>query len=227
MSENNLQLDFTLPGAIPPDPLEEVWQIVAETQTKMQILEALLEKEQVKDITGWKLLAMFYLATQRINNLTKIEKLYQKITGTSLSASLKQEYTSWFSGKTTSELIIFEIPKKITAEALPDSMVIRHRCNTFGQVLLNFSKVQEIDNDGLKKLAKFFSTITQGCSNLKLKQIDHFIICLQNKAEASTGTHLIWEVLFAYERLRNNKEAFEEKAIKFAILFGVSPPSWE
>lgn len=69
--------------------------------------------------------------------------------------------------------------------------------------------------------------MAQESIKLELKQIDHFIARLQNKAEASTNTRAIWDVLFAYERLQDNRKAFEEKAIQFAILYGISPPSWE
>jgi len=227
MSADNLLLDFTSPGAIPPDPVEEIRRIISEIQTKMQALEALLENEQVKDVAGWKLLAMFYLATDQANDLAKIEKRYKHITGTSLSAGLEQKYVRWFNRETAGNPVVFEMPRKITAETLPDSIIIQHnRCSPYS-ILLDFSNVQEIDNDGLKKLARLFSSITQEKNKLILKQIDRFITCLKNKAEASTGARLVWDVLFAYERFQNNQEAFEENAIKFAILYGISPPSWE
>ncbi|SFU48722.1 hypothetical protein SAMN05216339_10313 [Nitrosomonas eutropha] len=227
MSANNLLLDFTSPGAIPPDPVEEIRRIVNETQIKMQVLESLLENEQVEDVAGWQLLAMFYLATDQVNDLAKIERLYKNITGVSLSANLKQKYTQWFNKEAASNPIIFEIPKKITAETLPVGMIIQRSRSSPGDILLDFSNVQEIDNNGLRKLARLFSSMTQESIKLELKQIDHFIDCLQNKAEASTGTRAIWDVLFAYERLQDNRKAFEEKAIQFAILYGISPPSWE
>lgn len=227
MSADNLLLDFTSPGAIPPDPVEEIRRIVNETQIKMQALESLLENEQVEDVAGWKLLAMFYLATDRVNDLAKIERLYKNIAGVSLSAGLKQKYTRWFNEEAASNPIVFEIPKKITAETLPANMIIQCSRSSPGDILLDFSNVQEIDNDGLRKLAKLFSSMAQESIKLELKQIDHFIARLQNKAEASTNTRAIWDVLFAYERLQDNRKAFEEKAIQFAILYGISPPSWE
>lgn len=168
---------------------------------------------------------MFYLATNRINDLANIEKQYKSIAGTSLSAGLKQKYARWFNGEAASSPVIFEIPEKITAEALPDSMITRHSHNA--PVLLDFSNAQEINNDGLRKLAKLFSSMTQADTRLELKQIDHFISRLQNKAETNTGTRAIWDVLFAYERFRDDRDAFEEKAIRFAVLYGISPPSWE
>lgn len=228
MSANDMLLDFTSPGAIPPDPVEETRRVVNEIQTKMQALEALLENEQVKDVAGWKLLAMFYLATDRTNDLAKIEKQYKSITGSSLSAGLEQKYAKWLNrGAAINTPVVFEIPQKITAETLPDSVIIQHNDSAPYSILLDFSKVQEIDNEGLKKLAKLFSSLIQKKNKPELKQIDRFITCLQNKAEANTGTRLIWDVLFAYARFRNNRETFEESAIKFATLYGISPPSWE
>lgn len=156
MSADNLLLDFTSPGAIPPDPVEEIRRIVNETQIKMQALESLLENEQVEDVAGWKLLAMFYLATDRVNDLAKIERLYKNIAGVSLSAGLKQKYTRWFNEEAASNPIVFEIPKKITAETLPANMIIQCSRSSPGDILLDFSNVQEIDNDGLRKLAKLF-----------------------------------------------------------------------
>ncbi len=224
MCANNLLLDFTSPGAIPPDPVEEFRRIVEEIQTKMQALEVLLENEQVKDTTGWKLLAMFYLATNQANDLAKIERQYNNMTGTSLFAGLD---THWFNTGTVNKPVIFEMPRKITAETLPDNIIIQHSHGSPSGILLDFSNVQEIDNEGLKKLTKLFSSATQEKNKLEFKQIDRFITCLQNKAKTNTGNRLLWDVLFAYERFRNNREAFEENAIKFATLYGISPPSWE
>ncbi|MCE7916367.1 MAG: hypothetical protein DYH16_02195 [Nitrosomonas sp. PRO5] len=227
MSADNLLLDFTSPGAIPPDPAEVVRRVVDETQTTMRALESLLENERIEDMTGWRLLAMFYLATDRLNDLAKIEKQYKNITGVSLSADLKQKYPQWFNGEAASDPVVFEIPKKITAVALPDSIIIQRGQCSPGGILLDFSQVQEIDNDGLKKLAQLFSSLAQENTRPGLRQADRFITCLQHKAETGTGTRAIWDVLFAYERFRDDREAFEEKAIKFAVLYGISPPSWE
>ena len=227
MSADDLLLDFTSPGAIPPDPVEVVRRMVDETQTMMQMLESLLENERVEDMTGWKLLAMFYLATDRINDLAKIEKQYKSITGASLSADLRQKHARWFSNAAANSPVVFEIPKRITAAALPDSIIFQCGQCSPDDVLLDFSQVQEIDNDGLKKLAQLFSSLAQENTRPRLKQADRFIACLQNMMEAGTGTHAIWDVLFAYERFRGDREAFEEKAIKFAVVFGISPPSWE
>jgi hypothetical protein len=69
VSTNNLVLDFTSPGAIPPDPADVIRQVISETQATIRTLESLLETEQVEDATGWKLLALYYLATDRINDL--------------------------------------------------------------------------------------------------------------------------------------------------------------
>lgn len=170
---------------------------------------------------------MFYLATDRLNDLAKIEKQYKNITGVSLSADLKQKYPQWFNGEAASDPVVFEIPKKITAVALPDSIIIQRGQCSPGGILLDFSQVQEIDNDGLKKLAQLFSSLAQENTRPGLRQADRFITCLQHKAETGTGTRAIWDVLFAYERFRGDREAFEEKAIKFAVLYGISPPSWE
>ncbi|WP_300086728.1 hypothetical protein [uncultured Nitrosomonas sp.] len=228
MNANNQLLDFTSPGAIPPDPAEVVQRVVDETRSSIQTLESLLGNERVENETGWKLLAMFYLATGRINDLAKIEEQYKSITGISLSADLKKNYTQWFNDKTTGDPVIFEIPRKITATSLPDNIAIEHGLISADSVLLDFSRVQEIDNEGLKKLAIFFSALAKAGIKPELKQVDRFIGCLQHKAEkGGEGTCALWDVLFAYEQFRDNREAFEEKAIKFAVLYGISPPSWE
>ncbi|MCC6917137.1 hypothetical protein [Nitrosomonas sp.] len=228
MSANNLLLDFTSPGSIPPDPAEAVQRAINETQVTMQALASLLENDQIENTTAWKLLAIFYLATDRVNDLARIEKQYKSITGRSLSAGLRQKCARWFNGETISNPILFEIPKKITAAALPDNIIQRGQ-HSPDNVLLDFSQVQEIDNEGLKKLAALFSSLAQENVKPRLRQADRFIACLQNKAEKNTekNTQAIWDVLFAYERFCNNRDAFEEKAIRFATLYGISPPSWE
>lgn len=226
MSTNDLVLDFTSPGTIPPDPTEVVKRVIDETRTTMQTLETLLETEQIEDTTGWKLLAMFYLATGRMGNLTKIEDQYRNLFGTSLFADLKQGYPQWCE-ETVSSPVRFEVPRKITAAALPDIAMIQDACHSPGGALLDFSRVQEIDSDGLRKLAEFFSSLSQSSVKPQIQQAERFIAYLENEAESHTGTCAIWEVLFAYERFCNNREAFEDRAIRFAVCYGISPPSWE
>jgi hypothetical protein len=225
MSTNNLVLDFTSPGAIPPDPADVIRQVISETQATIRTLESLLETEQVEDATGWKLLALYYLATDRISDLTKIENQYTNIFGTSLFADLRHKYPQWCG--TASNLTRFEMPKKITSATFPDSLMIQDACHTVGGALLDFSQVQEVDNHGLAKLADLFSSFLQDSYKPQVQHLDHFITCLEKKANSSAGARAIWEVLFAYERFRNDREAFEEKAIRFAICYGISPPSWE
>lgn len=227
MSTNNLLLDFTSPGAIPPDSAETVQRVIDEAQVIMQTLASLLKNEQVEDAAAWRLLAMFYLVTDRINDLTKIEQQYTSITGLSLSTDLRQKYAKWSNGEATIDPIVFEIPKKITAAALPDSIIIQCGQSSPGGVLLDFSQVQEIDSEGLKKLAKLFSSLARKNPKPVLRQVERFITGLQNKAEKNTRIQAIWDVLFAYERFRDDRGAFEEKAIRFATLYGISPPSWE
>lgn len=124
---------------------------------------------------------MFYLATDRLNDLAKIEKQYKSITGVSLSADLKQKYPQWFNGEAVSHPVVFEIPKKITAAALPDSIIIQRGQCSPGGILLDFSQVQEIDNDGLKKLAQLFSSLAQENTRPKLRQADRFITCCRTR----------------------------------------------
>jgi hypothetical protein len=37
----------------------------------------------------------------------------------------------------------------------------------------------------------------------------------------------MWDVLFSYQMLTGDEKAFDELAVRFALKFGVSPPSFE
>lgn len=227
MTTNDLLLDFTSPGAIPPDPAEVIRQMIDETQTTMQKLEVLLTTERIGDMTAWRLLAMFYLATARISDLAKIENQYQEISGISLLENMKLGYFHEPNRENVSSPVIFELPKKITADTLPDNATIQDACHSPSGALLDFTRVHQADNNGLKKLAELFSFFLRKNIKPKIRQISHFIASLQSEAEKGVGTRPVWEVLFAWERFRNDREAFEERAIRFAIRYEISPPSWE
>lgn len=229
MNIDNMLLDFTSPGAIPPDPTELAGQAINSAQTAIHTLEQLLETERIEDTAGWRLLAMFYLTNGRTHDLAKIEKRYQALFGKSLSADLKKKYALWFKESPGSEAVTFaiEMPVKITAATLPDNEIIRRECRSSGGVVVDFSQVQEIDTEGLRKLGSFFSVLANENTKPVLKQVDRFMMCLQKKAEEQTGMHSMWDVLFAYDRFREDKDAFDERAIRFAVHYGISPPSWE
>ncbi|MDT8364105.1 MAG: hypothetical protein RQ714_05575 [Nitrosomonas sp.] len=221
---HNQALDFTSPGAIPPDPSDVIRRIMGETTVTIHTLEALLENEQVEDPAGWKLLAMFYMVNDRAGDLDKIDKQYQKIFGSSLFMDLGQKIPQWCSIKNPFRL---EMPAKITAQSLPDISIIQDACQTPVGAELDFSGVKEITGDGLIALTRFFTALSCAGLSPDIKGAARFISNMEKSATSSQSTRAIWEVLFAYDRFRNDKETFEDRAIRFAIHFGISPPSWE
>lgn len=224
MNVNGQILDFTSPGAIPPDPSDVIKRIMGETTATMQILEALIEKESVQDPASWKLLAMFYVVNDRNDDLNKIDGQYQKIFGSSLFLDFWQKIPQWCGIKNP---LCLEMPEKITAQSLPNITTIQEACQLSTGAELDFSRVREIDSDGLSALAQFFAALFSEGISLDIKGAARFIASLEKSAASSQSTQVTWEVLFAYDRFYNNKETFEDRAIRFAIHFGISPPSWE
>lgn len=224
MNVNSQALDFTSPGAIPPDPSDVIKRIMGETTTTMQVLEKLLENELVQDPVGWKLLAMFYVVNDRTDDLNKIDEQYHKVFGSSLFMDFGQQIPQWCSIKNP---LCLKIPEKITAQSLPDISIIQDACQSPAGAELDFSGVREINSDGLAVLAQFFTTLSCAGVSPDIKGAARFITSMEKSATSSQGTRAMWEVLFAYDRFCNNKEIFEDRAIKFAIRLGISPPSWE
>ena len=80
--------------------------------------------------------------------------------------------------------------------------------------------------NGLKELIKFFSLLPHDKTKPELKGDDRFISSLEKAAEGANGTQEMWDMLFEYKRFCNDMDAFDELAIKFAMRFDISPPSW-
>lgn len=217
-------LDFTSPGAIPSDPSDVIKRIMGETTVTMQTLEALLENEQVEDPVGWKLLAMFYMVNERTDDLDKIDAQYQKIFGSSLFMDFGQRTPQWCGIRNP---LCLKIVEKITAQSLPDISAIREACQSPAGAELDFSGVKEISSDGLTALTQFFTILSREGISPEIKGAARFIASMEKSATSSHGTRAMWEVLFAYDRFCNNQEIFEDRAVEFAIRFGISPPSWE
>src|SRR5690606_6758328 len=116
-----------------------------------------LTTERIGDMAAWRLLAMFYLATDRISDLAKIENQYQEISGISLLQNMKLGYFPEPNRENVSSPVIFELPGKITADTLPDNATIQDACRSPSGALLDFTRVHQADNNGLKKLAELFS----------------------------------------------------------------------
>lgn len=224
MNLNNQVLDFTSPGAIPPDPADVIKRIMGETATTMQTLETLLENEPVQDPTGWKLLAMYYMINDRTDDLSKIDEQYRKIFGSSLFMDFGRQIPQWCSIRNP---LCLKIPQKITAHTLPDISAIQNACQSPAGAELDFSEIKEIDSDGLTALTQFFTALTRAGVFPKIKGAERFIMSMEKSATSSRGTRAMWDVLFAYDRFCQNSETFEDRAIKFAMHFGISPPSWE
>lgn len=224
MNVNSQVLDFTSPGAIPPDPSDVIKRIMGETTVTMQVLETLLENERVEDPTGWKLLAMFYMVNDRTDDLSKIDAQYQKIFGSSLFMDFGQQIPQWCSIKNP---LYLKMPEKIAAKSLPDIPIIQDACQSPAGAELDFSGVREINSDGLAALIQFFAALSHAGISPDIKGAARFIASMEKSATSSQGTRAMWDVLFAYDRFCNNKELFEDRAIRFAIRFGISPPSWE
>ncbi|SFP48533.1 hypothetical protein SAMN05216419_100442 [Nitrosomonas cryotolerans] len=220
MRANKIALDFTSPGALPPDSTDLIRQITAEIETSIRTLEQALETNVMKE-AGWQLLASFYLGTNRINDFSALKSRYENCFKTPIFAELGQEKQP-----PDSSDITFEIPQRITCQSLPEIPAILEACTSRDGAVLDFSRVQSTDISGIKALTNLFTQLPHDRIRLKITGIARFIDNLEKTADSSSGIEEMWNLLFAYHRFCDDMHTFDDLAIKYATRFSISPPSW-
>ena len=220
MNTNKLALDFTVAGAIPPDSTELIKNITSEIESDIKTLEQALENSYMKE-TGWRLLAAFYLGTNRISDFNALKQRYENNFDASIFTELCQDNPLLKSFRT-----VFEIPRKVTINSLPDITTVNKACATPTGASLDFSDVRGADASGLRALTKFLSQLPRDHTRPETPGLDRFISKLEKTADSNEGTEDIWNLLFEYRRFCNDTQTFDDLSIKYAVRFGISPPVW-
>ena len=183
-------------------------------------LEQALESDLVKE-PSWQMLAYLYLGTNRLDNFNSLNKRHEEAFGKSISINSPVQEMQIESDRT-----IFEMPHKIVCNSLPDISLVEEACASSKGAMLNFTNVHGADTGGLKELVKFFAKLPHDETKPVISGIDRFISSLEKAANESSGTKEMWDLLFEYSRYCDDMDTFDELAIKFAIRFSISPPSW-
>lgn len=228
-----LTLDFTVPEAsssgteesvkpeISSSNIEDLLnQANTEVDRAIRNIELALESGLV-DEKIWQLLAYLYMGTGQMDNFSSLDKRHEEAFGAPILVSLPQQKM-----QLDSDRVVFEMPRKIICGSLPDIASVQEACASSKGAILDFSRVHGADTNGLMELVKFFSQLPHDQTKPEIAAIDRFISSLRKVAEDTAGTQEMWSLLFEYMRFCNDIDAFDELAIKFAVRFGISPPSW-
>lgn len=220
MNTNKLALDFTVAGALPPDSTELIKHIISEIESDIKTLEHAIENGSMVE-TGWRLLAAFYLGTNRTSDFDSLKQQYEDNFDAPIFTELHQDHSSLKSFR-----IVFEIPQKIMHDSLPDTAAVCKACVSPTGALIDFSNVRGADKNGLKVLTQFLSQLPHDHARPETPGLDRFISKLEKMTNSKEGTEEIWNLLFEYQRFCNDTHTFDELSIKYAVRFGISPPIW-
>lgn len=200
---------------------QDLDEVTASARETVQRLEQMLENG-CRDEGAWRMLASLYLGMDNASALSDLEERHEREFGGPIFAGFRQARARHLGNRR-----VFQMPARITDAALPPIEEVLAACASDDGAALDFSRVRGADGPGLKQLAAFLGRMPHNADRPEMPGIDRFIEGLVKAAESGSGTRNMWDVLFTYKRLMNDEKAFDELAIKFAVKFGVSPPSFE
>jgi len=121
------------------------------------------------------------------------------------------------------------ITGKLTAATAPQIDALRKALAKGGtQTRVDLSQVAGFDDAGARLLAEALAEARKRGSTLKLERADKvrkaLDILVRRGRDAGEGAWLLSLELLQFER---HQEAFDERAIEYAVAFEQSPPSWE
>lgn len=215
-------LDFTSPGSLDTPP--EAADFVSEAHH--HALEAVVALERAlangcMDESTWRLLGALYVGTGRIAEFNDLEKRHETAFGSPMYVMLQQPKPA-----RDPRRIVFEMHGRIVQGSTPDLGAVLEACASEDGAALDFSRVRGADAEGLKELAKFFAELPRDGTRPECPGVERFITTLEKAAESETATPEMWSVLFDYKRFLNDEPGFDDLCIKYAVRFGISPPSW-
>lgn len=215
-------LDFTSPAAPDaPDEQQELDDIAATARDTMQKLEQLIG-DGCREEAAWRMLASLYLGTDNIHAFNELEERHEREFGTPMFSTFHQPKARHDENRE-----VFQMPARIAGGVLPPVEEVLEACASDDGAALDFSRVRGADGAGLQELAAFLARMPHNADRPEMPGIDRFMGSLIKAAESASGTRTMWDVLFTYQRLMGDEKAFDELAIKFAVKFGVSPPSFD
>lgn len=195
-------------------------QAVTDIEAAILNLEQALESDLVKE-PGWQMLAYLYLGANRLENFNSLNKRHEETFGKPIPVNSPMQEM-----QIDSDRVVFEMPNKIVCGSLPDITSVEEACASSKGAMLNFANVHGADTSGLKELVEFFEKLPHGQTKPVISGIERFTTSLEKAANDSSGTQEMWNLLFEYSRFCDDIDTFDELAIKFAIRFSISPPSW-
>jgi anti-anti-sigma regulatory factor len=118
---------------------------------------------------------------------------------------------------------------KLTAASAPQLDAVRKQVAKPGQqTRLDLAQVQGFDDAGARLLAETLADARKRRTPLKLERYEKLRnaldILVRRGREAGEGGWLLSLELLQFE---NKQEAFDDRAIEYAVAFEQSPPSWE
>lgn len=118
---------------------------------------------------------------------------------------------------------------KLTAASAPQLDSVRKQMAKPGQhTRLDLAQVQGLDDSGARLLAETLAEARRKRCTLKLERyekIQHALdILVRRGRDAGEGS---WLLSLEFLQFESKQEAFDDRAIEFAVAFEQSPPSWE
>lgn len=215
-------LDFTTPESLEMFEMQDqLNRVAALTNEAMQILQDTLERGCTEE-SAWRMLASLYLGTGNIPAFNALEERHESEFGSTMFRMFHA--ASPPRGEHRRRL---EMPARITAGSLPAIEDVLAACRSPEGAALDFSRVRGADGPGLQELALFLGQLPDHAERPELPGIDRFMEGLLRAAESPAGSRLMWDVLFSHQMLVGDEKAFDDLAIRFAVKFGVSPPSFD
>ena len=96
------------------------------------------------------------------------------------------------------------------------------------QIVVDCTKLVGCDDEVAGRLADLLSHARKSRLSVTLVAVDVFIDRLNNRLVAGENAHEpSWRLLLELLQRHGTQDAFEERAVDFAVTFELSPPSWE
>ena len=93
-------------------------------------------------------------------------------------------------------------------------------------VLINFSRIEIVDESGADECAKILSDARKAKRKLQVSGVDRLIALLQDLNRATLSRAVHWLLLLELYQTLGQEALFEDLAVDYAVRFEVSPPSW-
>jgi hypothetical protein len=215
-------LDFTTPESLEMFEMQDqLNRVAALTNEAMQLLQDAIDRGCSEE-SAWRMLASLYLGTGNIPAFNAIEERHEREFGSTMFRMFHLDKPPRGEHRK-----LLQMPARVTAGSLPPIEEVLAACQSADGAALDFSRVRGADGPGLQELALFLGQLPDNDDRPELPGMDRFMEGLLRAAESPTGNRLMWDVLFSHQMLVGDEKAFDELAIRFAVKFGVSPPSFD